>query len=157
MVVVWDTGPSKPAMPVRPKRPKGEEGDPEFDLAMIDYREAIEEYERGLKAYKQAKAEYDDFQTRYGGPYELTWWSVDAQKNLGHDREAVKDGRQATLRYYISSKTRGYERTPNLGLPKGMRPGPGQATQEERARAGAADLDAQKRADPVFGTQELRP
>jgi hypothetical protein len=146
MVWLWDLGPSKPVAPARPKPPKGQEGDPEYDLAMIEFREAMADYEVALKAHKQAKLDYADFETRYGGPYEFQQWSCDAADTLARD----------TKRYCISSRTRGYEKLPNKGLPKGMTPGHGQAENMRRAQEAAVDFEALKRSDPVFGNQEAR-
>lgn len=175
-VVLWDIGPERPAPPVKPKPPNRGPDEAEYDLAMIDFRLAIADYEAALGRFRQAKIEYDDFQTRYGGPYEIPFWSCDAQDALRYDREAAETAAEAgyraeiakapdpkaakavvkqepRLRYHISSKTRGYGHLNNLGLPRGLRPGPGHAAQEERARQGAVDLEAAKRADPVFGKE----
>ena len=144
MVVLWDKGPGKPVPPKRPEVPKGKEGDPEYDLAMVDFREGMEEYEAALKRYKQQKIEHADFVRNNGGPYEITMWSCDAADALA----------RAPERYCISAKTRGYEKLKNRGLPIGMTPGHGQAAQEERERQGNIDLEALRRADPVFGQAE---
>lgn len=145
-VWLWDTGPVKPEPPKRPKPPKGTEGEPEYDLAMVEFREAMDDYGGALKAYKLAKQEYADFEKRYGGPYEIQQWSCDAQDTLARDPK----------RYCISSRTRGYEKLKNGGLPAGVKPGHGQAAQEERERQGLAEFEALRRSDPVFGNQEAR-
>lgn len=147
MVVLWDLGPEAPKPPVRPKAPVGKEGDPEYDLSLIEFREQIEGYEAALKAYRQAKIEYADFERRYGGPYEIVMWSCDAHDAL----------ERAPKRYRISSKTRGHGRLKNNGLPIGVSPGHGQSEIERRAMEGDADLAALRRADPVFGEQGARP
>jgi len=146
-VFLWDLGPSKPAAPKRPKAPVGKEGDPEYDLAMIEFTEAKADYESELKAYKQAKLDYADFEKRYGGPYEIMQWSCDAQDTLTRDPD----------RYCISSRTRGYEKLKNGGLPAGMKPGHGQAENLRRLAEGNADLAEARRRDPQFGELEARP
>lgn len=147
MVWLWDLGPDKPVAPIRPKAPTSKEGTPVYDLEMIDFREAISEYEAGLKSYKAAKAELKDFETRFGGPHEIQQYSVDANDTLA----------RAPKRYCISSRTRGHAQLKNRGLPIGVKPGHGQAEQERREREGEAEFEAIRRADPVFGTQEARP
>lgn len=142
-VWLWDLGPEKPVPPVRPKPPVGKEDDPEHGLALIDFREAIEAYDAALRAYKTAKAEYEDFATRFGGPYEREFWSVDARVALERDKD----------RWCISSRTRGYGHLKNGGLPKGVVPGHGQAEQERRMKEGEADLEVLRRKDPVFGEE----
>lgn len=147
MVWLWDLGPAKPVIPDRPKAPTEKEGTPAHDLAMVDFREAIADYELALAAYKKAKVEYADFIKRYGGAYEIQQWSCDASDALT----------RAPTRYCISSRTRGHERDKNHGLPPGVKPGHGQAELERREREGTAELEAIRRADPVFGTHEARP
>lgn len=155
-VFLWDCGPAKPLLPKRPKRPVGKEGEPEFDLAMIEYNVALEDYTAELKTYKARKAEYDDFQTRYGGPREIQQWSCDARDTLQYDKEAAEkvNPKNPQLRYFVSSRTRGWEKVENRGLPAGMKPGPGQRAQEERERQASADAATERRSDPVFGNQE---
>lgn len=155
-VVLWDCGPPKPEMPKRPKPPVGKDGEPEYDLAMIEFREALVDYEAGLRVYKERIAEHTAFHVRNGGPVEFVQWSCDAQDTLRHDGAAVDDGRQAERRYYISSRTRGHAKLRNGGLPNGVKPGHGQAEQDERARQGGLDFETLRRADPVFGNQEMR-
>jgi hypothetical protein len=45
MVVLWDTGPEPPRPPQRPDAPRGKAGDPEFDLAVIELHDKLEDYE----------------------------------------------------------------------------------------------------------------
>lgn len=145
-VVLWDLGPSVPEPPTRPEVPTGKEGDPKFDLAMIEFRQQMEDYEAALKVFGSARKEYAAFQKQQGGPIERIFWSCDAQDALARDPK----------RYCISSSTRGYEKLKNRGLPIGVKPGHGQAENERRAAEGAADLAAAQRADPVFGAVEAR-
>lgn len=144
-VWLWDLGPAKPVAPVRPKAPTSKEGSPEYDLDMVDFREAIAEYDAALKTHKVAKAEVADFEKRFGGPHEIMQYSCDAQDTLA----------RAPTRYCISSRTRGHEKLKNRGLPIDVKPGHGQAEQERREQEGEADLVALKRSDPHF-TQEAR-
>lgn len=150
-VWLWDCGPPKPVAPKRPVPPKGRDGDPEYDLAMIDFRESMDEYQKGLKIFGLQKDAFADFEKRYGGPYLVCMWSADAQDALANDARAVKDGRQDRLRYFISSRTRGYEKLPNGGLPPLLKPGHAHEDNLRREREGDADMVAARRSDPVFG------
>jgi len=145
-VWLWDLGPKKPEMPKRPQMPAGKEGEPAFDLAMVDFREQILDYETAVKAYRADKTAFDAFAVRYGGPYEISMWSADASDALKNDAH----------RYCISARTRGYTSLKNGGLPVGMKPGKGHAENMRRMAEGDADLAAIKRRDPVFGDQEAR-
>lgn len=156
MIFVWDCGPAIPEAPKRPVAPKGKEGDPEHDLAVVDFRQALVEYENDIKTYGARKTEYAQFQKQWGGPYEIKFWSVDARDALERDKNAVDEGRQPGKRYYISSRTRGYDGLPNGGLPGNLKPGAGHFENLRREREGDADVEAARRADPVFGTQEMR-
>lgn len=151
MVVLWDLGPPKPEAPKRPKfvaPASTKEGDPEYDLAKIEFREIMEQYDADLRAYGRAKTEFADWNKRYGGPYEIfNMFSCDAEDALARDPK----------RYCISARTRGHERRPNQGLPEGLKPGRGHFENLKRIEAGESDLAAARRADPVFGQQELRP
>lgn len=156
-VIFWDIGPAKPEPPKRPKSPVGKEGDPEYDLAVLEFRDqALPKYEDDLRAYGKAKTDYEAWQEKWGGPYEFTQWSVDASDTLERDQRAVTEGRQPRLHYYISSRTRGYGHLKNHGLPAGMKPGRGHEENMRRKREADADLVAAGRKDPVFGEQELR-
>ena len=152
-VWLWDMGPEKPQAPKRPKPPHGKEGDPEFDLAVIEFKEHLENYEEALRAYKRAKIEYAEFEKSKGGPVEMLMWSVDANDALRRDQKAVDEGRQAKPRWCISARTRGYEKLPNLGLPEGMAPGHGHKSNIERQIASDAEFLAAMKADPVFGQE----
>jgi hypothetical protein len=161
-VILWDIGPTKPVAPKRPTVPKvfkeSKEGDPDYDLAKIDFAEQLEDYQEALKAWKKAKADFADWHKQNGGPIEIPFWSCDAADALARDAAAApidEDGNKQ-LRYFISSRTRGYSALPNRGLPAGRKPGHGQGELERRMREGDADLAAARRADPVFGTQETR-
>ena len=150
LVWLWDLGPVKPQPPVRPTlpvrtKPEGKP-DPEFDLAMIEYNDALEDYAAGLRSYKAAKQEHADWHKRNGGPVEIDFYSCDATDALQRDPE----------RYCVSSRTRGHESLKNRGLPAGWEPGHGQAVKEQRERQGMIDLNALRQADPVFGKQEAR-
>lgn len=146
-VILWDIGPTKPTPPAKPALPKGKEGEPEHDLAVIEFKEALEEYAEALKAYGRAKVEYAKWQKDQGGAIELRFFSCDAQDALQRDPE----------RYYISSSTRGYEKLKNNGLPAGYKPGKGQEENIRRAQEGEAEFAAARARDPVFGNPELRP
>lgn len=146
MVWLWDMGPKKPEQPKRPKPPVGKEGEPEYDLAMVDFRDELAGYEAALRAFKAAKADFEKWEKDNGGPIERQFWSCDAQDALARDPD----------RYRVSSRTRGHGRLKNDGLPVGVKPGHGQAEIERRAREGDAEFQAAVRRDPVFGQQEVR-
>lgn len=146
-VWLWDLGPTKPEPPRRPSVPKGEEGDPAYDLGMVDFRIAMETYEAELKAYRLAKIEYEKWNRDNGGPIEIMRFSCDANDALERDPD----------RYCISSRTRGHSTLKNGGLPDGKKPGHGQAENLRRQAEGDAELLAQLKADPIFGSlQETR-
>lgn len=164
-VILWDIGPEPPRPPAKPVAPKGKDGDPEFELAKVEFEEQIDVYRQALKAFKLAREDYADWHGRNGGAIEIDFWSCDAADALGRDGAALKAKRQGRLRYYISSRTRGYRgdqghrnevTLQNRGLPEGTKPGRGQAELERRMREGDADMAAALRRDPVFGEQELR-
>src|SRR5205809_707123 len=71
MIRLWDLGPKEPQAPKRPDLPKGKEGEPEYDLALIEFKGALAVYEEALKAYGIAKRDFADWHKTYGGPYEL--------------------------------------------------------------------------------------
>lgn len=146
-VILWDIGPQKPSAPVKPPLPKGKEGEPEYDIAMIEFKEGLDAYAEARKAYLVALSEHSRWQKDQGGAIERQFYSCDAFDALSRDPE----------RYYISASTRGHERLKNHGLPAGYKPGRGHAENVRRAEEGEAEFAALKRADPVFGTPELRP
>jgi hypothetical protein len=155
-VWIWDCGPPKPLPPKRPEVPKGKEGDPEYDLALIEFAELKDAYAAALKAYARDKDEFAKWQKDNGGPYLIAQWSCDAQDTFANDARAVTEGRQAKRRYYMSSRTRGYSNLPNGGLPEGVKPGHKHAENMRREEAGDADMEYARRKDPVFGDQEIR-
>jgi hypothetical protein len=156
-VWLWDIGPEKPLDPKKPVAPKGRDGDPEYELAKAEFQVTLDEYKEALVATKLAKAEYSKWTKRVGGPIEVMFDAPSAQEAQINDRRAMDEGRQTRLRWeFISSRTRGHHHLKNRGLPEGMQPGHGQAEQERRIREGESDLVAARRADPVFGQQELR-
>jgi hypothetical protein len=147
MVVLWDIGPQKPVQPKRPDLPKGNPGDPAYELAKAEFSDALEVYTAALARFRQEKADHEDWHRRWGGPYEIhNYWSSDATDALARDSK----------RYFISSSTRGHAGLPNRGLPEGMSPGRGHHENMRRIAAGESDMAITRRADPVFGKQELR-
>ena len=146
-VVLWDIGPGKPEAPKKPAVPKGKEGEAEYELAMVDFKEELEAYTEAIKAYGRAKIEYAKWQKDQGGAIELQMFSCDAQDALTRDPD----------RYHISASTRGHEKLKNHGLPVGHKPGKGQAENLRRTQEGVAEYEAARRADPIFGNPELRP
>lgn len=146
-VFLWDIGPIKPSAPNKPALPKGKEGEPEYDLAKIEFAEHLEQYQTDLKAYGAAKTDYAKWQKDQGGAIELRMFSCDAHDAL----------ERAPDRYFISASTRGHEKLKNHGLPAGHKPGRGHEANIERARQGEAEFNAARARDPVFGNPELRP
>jgi hypothetical protein len=145
-VWLWDIGPKKPLPPKRPTVPVGKTGDPEYDLLMVEFKEGLEDYEAALRAYSKAKKGHAEWASKMGGAIELEMWTCDATDALSRDPN----------RYYISSRTRGHEKTPNRGLPSQVKEGHGQADLERRRAEQDVDLEAARRSDPIFGQQELR-
>lgn len=127
---IWDLGPSEPLPPKRPAIPKGEEGEPEFDLAMIDFRREKAAYESALEAYGQQKRDYLDWNTRYGGPFQIEWLSPDAREALANDPKRYAEK-----------------------LPKGVKPGKWHHEQVVRQEERRAELKTIAARDPVFGNQ----
>jgi hypothetical protein len=150
-VYVWDCGPEEPLLPEAPEAPFGRDGDPKYDLQKIQHRRALKRYEDELLLYERDDADFRNWQRNIRGPVELMMWSVDARDALAHDAEAVADKRQKKLRYYISSRTRGFERAKNLGLPNGVVPGAGHAENLERQLAGEREFVDVLKKDPQFG------
>lgn len=174
-VILWDIGPHKPIQPKRPKTPNGKTGQPEFEIAMLEFREDLEAYDAALKAYGRAKIEFAEWQKRQGGAIELTMYSCDAADALARDAanaplvdvlaedgnpvldEATGEPKQVQrLRYFISASTRGHERDKNHGLPEGAKPGKGQAENMRRQREGEDEFLRARAADPVFGQEMTR-
>lgn len=146
-VFLWDIGPIKPTAPVKPTLPKGKEGEPEHDLAVIEFKGELDEYAEALKAYGVAKKEFAAWQKNQGGAIELRMFSCDAHDAL----------ERAPDRYFISASTRGHDGLKNHGLPAGHKPGRGHEANIERARQGEAEFNSARARDPVFGNPELRP
>lgn len=156
-VRVWDVGPEEPMPPREPVTPEGKNGDPKYEMAKLRYQKALKKYAKDLDEYERLQTEFEKWQRQNGGPVELCWWSIDASQNMQKDLAAVREGRQAKPRYYVSTRTRGWKnRAPNLGLPEGMKPGHGQADLERRALEHDSEFAAAMRSDPVFGQPELR-
>lgn len=145
-VILWDIGPLKPVAPVKPTAPKGKEGEPEYDVALVEFREELEVYTAARKTYLVALKDYGDWQKNQGGAIERQFYSCDAHDALARDPE----------RYYISASTRGHEKLKNHGLPAGYKPGRGHAENVRRAMEGEEEFAKIRKADPVFGTPELR-
>ena len=155
-VWLWDTGPTKPKFPTRPEAPQGKEGTPAYDLAKIEFAEVLEKYQADLKKYSVDLIDYQKWERDNGGPVLVPFWSSNARDALSNDLRAVEEKRQPKRRWYQSSRTRGYEKLPNQGLPEGMTPGRKHAENVQREQAGDADMLYAQRRDPVFGEQELR-
>src|SRR5258708_26136435 len=75
-VKLWDLGPREPPLPVKPTVPTSKEGTMQHDLDVIEFRGALATYENELKAYGQAKRDFANWHQTYGGPSEITRYSV---------------------------------------------------------------------------------
>jgi hypothetical protein len=138
MVKVWDTGPLAPNAPSKPALPTGKEGSPDYDLAMIEFKGELAAYEKALVGYGAQKRDHADWHAKYGGPYEIEMYSIDA-------REALMI---APDRYFVSDS-----RIKNHGLPEKRKPGKWHEDQKQlRAEASRMSARDMKR-DPVFGSQ----
>jgi hypothetical protein len=84
----------------------------------------------------------------------MLMWSVNAKDALDNDVAAIKEGRQSERRWFLSSRTRGYERLKNGGLPGNRKPGHGHEENLRREMEANADLLQLRRSDPVFGATE---
>ena len=156
MVWLWDCGPEEPAPPEEPEPPSTPFGDPKYHLENLRHKRAVKRFEDELVIYERNEAEFQHWHRNVRGPVEMMMWSVNARDALQHDGRAVEEGRQKKRRYYISSRTRGYERIKNLGLPNGVEPGEGHRENLERQLAGEKEFVEILKSDPQFG-QETRP
>jgi hypothetical protein len=145
-VFLWDCGPEEPSPPDEPPAPPL--NDP---LALLRHKRAVKHYEAELAIYDRNEAEFQHWQKNVRGPVEIVMWSCDARDALEHDARAVADKRQAKLRYYISSRTRGYEKARNFGLPNGIVPGAGHQDNLDRQIAGEKEFIEVLKKDPQFG------
>lgn len=134
LVKIWDLGPTEPEAPVKPELPKGKEGSPEYDLALIDFRGDLANYETALKAYGQAKKDFAAWHKTYAGPYQIEMYSVNA-------REAIQI---EPTRYMID-------------LPKGRKPGKFHAEEQQRLKDERDSFAKMIKRDPVFGSQGATP
>jgi hypothetical protein len=155
-VWLWDCGPEDPVPPEEPMPPATPFGDPKYHLENLRHKRAVKRFEDELHIYERNEAEFQHWRRNVRGPVELMMWSTDARDALEHDARAVKEGRQKDLRYYVSSRTRGYERAKNFGLPKDVMPGEGHRENLERQLAGEKEFVEILKSDPQFG-QETRP
>jgi hypothetical protein len=145
-VFLWDCGPEEPAPPDEPDPPPL--NDP---LALLRHKRAVKHYEAELAIYDRNEAEFQHWHKNVRGPVEIVMWSCDARDALEHDARALADKRQTKLRYYISSRTRGYEKTRNFGLPNGISPGAGHQDNLDRQLAGEKEFVEVLKKDPQFG------
>lgn len=138
MVRLWDLGPSESEIPGKPELPTAKEGSPAYDLAMIDFRADLANYETALKAFSKAKKDFAEWQATYGGPYEVEKYSVDAREAMQIEPD----------RYLVSD-----DRLPNHGLPKGRKPGHWHIAEVQRQEEMRRFTAQQRDRDPVFGSQ----
>jgi hypothetical protein len=150
-VYIWDCGPEEPVLPDEPEPPATPFGDPRYQLENLRHKRAVKHYEDELLRFEQREKEYQHWQRNVRGPVEIVMWSVDARDALEHDARAVDEKRQPKRRYYISSRTRGFEKIKNLGLPVGVIPGDGHQENLERQLAGEKEFVEVLKKDPQFG------
>jgi hypothetical protein len=105
--VAWirDIGPPKPTPPASPSLPQGAHGSPEFILAMVEFWPTMEAHAKAVDAYTQAKYAYDDWHSRFGDALDIPMDPLTAKEAMANDARAVKEGRQASLRYYPSPRS----------------------------------------------------
>ena len=150
-VYLWDIGPEEPMPPTEPEPPALPFADPKYHLENLRHKRAVKRFEDELIIYERNEAEFQHWHRNVRGPVELVMWSCDARDALEHDGRAVADKRQKKLRYYISSRTKGYEKTQNFGLPKDVEPGPGHQDNLLRQFAGEKEFVEALKKDPQFG------
>jgi|SRR5215472_5214246 len=150
-VYLWDIGPEEPEPPAEPVPPALLPTDPKYHLEQLRHRRAVKRFEDELLIYERNEAEYQHWHRNIKGPVELIMWSCDARDALVNDAAAVQDQRQKKLRYYVSSRTRGFEKAKNLGLPAGVVPGPGHQENLLRQFAGEKEFIEALKKDPQFG------
>jgi secreted Zn-dependent insulinase-like peptidase len=134
LVKIWDLGPRAPETPVKPELPQGKEGSAQHDLAMIDFRAGLSQYETALKAYAQEKKDFDEWHRVYAGPYQIEMYSANAREALQNDPE----------RYAVE-------------LPKGRKPGKWHADEQQRQAEHRRTFAQMVARDPVFGSQGASP
>lgn len=142
MVKVWDTGPVAPEPPEKPALPTGKEGSPEHDLALIEFKAGLANYETALIAFGKSKKDFAEWHKTYQGAYEIEMFSVNAREALQIE----------PTRYFVSD-----DRLPNHGLPKGRKPGKWHADQLERQEEAQRSFARTMARDPVFGNQGATP
>jgi hypothetical protein len=150
-VWMWDCGPEEPIIPEEPEPPALLPSDPKHALAMMRHRRAVKKYEDDLAIYDRNEREFQNWHRNIRGPVEMAMWSTEARDALEHDGRAVTENRQKKRRYYVSSRTRGWEKTKNYGLPIGIEPGAGHQENLERQLAGEKEFIDALRKDPQFG------
>jgi hypothetical protein len=150
-VYIWDCGPEEPAPPEEPVPPVLPITDPKYHLENLRHKRAVKRFDDELAIYDRNEREFQYWQRNVRGPVELVMWSCDARDALAHDRRAVDEGRQQKLRYYISSRNKGYEKIKNLGLPNGLTPGAGHQENLMRQFAGEKEFIEVLKKDPQFG------
>ena len=127
-VELWDLGPKHPVAPEVPKLPEDKLKGPELALAQIHYEDAMADYKDALRTWGKAKADYQDWRRKFGGPVKVDLWSTDAVHALNTEPE----------RYA-------------LDLPKGAKPGKAQSDADEAAAMSEAELNEAREKDPQFG------
>lgn len=134
-VSVWDIGPVRvvpPTAPVAPVESKELKG-ADFQVALIEYEDALEAYRVDLRAYGEAKKHLVAWHRANGGPLKVSMWSTDAVHALTTDPE----------RYFLE-------------LPKGLKPGKAQAENDRIAEMTEAELNEAREKDPQFGKGTAR-
>lgn len=168
MVWLWDCGPEEPELPEAPEPPEGKDGEPKYDLAKLQYKRKLKAYEAALEQYERDDKDYQSWHHNNNGAVEVMFWSTNARDALANDALAVKEKRQTQLRWYVSSRTRGYgngslAKDPHAktgkggiqanGLPIGTKPGKRNQENIDRQLAGEKEFVALLKADPHFGQE----
>ena len=147
---LWDLGPEEPPLPEEPVM-EVMPNDPRYQLELLRHKRAVKRFEDALAIYDRNEQEFQHWHRNIRGPVELIMWSCDADDAMRNDARAVEEGRQKRQRYYISSKNKGYEKLPNLGLPNGVKPGIGYQESLDRQIAVEKEFVDAIKNDPQFG------
>ncbi len=133
-VDIWDLGPKRPEAPLAPKAPDSSLTGAEARLAQIEHEDALDVYDREVRAYASLKREHARWHASNGGPVKVELWGVDA-------------------RFAVNAEPHRYK----LDLPRGTKPGPAQIAADDAARKEREEFAGIQQQDPNFGRQGATP
>ena len=130
---VWDLGPVRPEAPKPPVAPeeasfKGASKVADYEVAKIQFDDALIDYKSALRIYADRMAEYSKWRRDNGGPVEIEMWSVNAREALANDPERYR-----------------------RALPKGEKPGKTDHENKRKAELRLIEDAAAAKRDPHFG------